>query len=48
MVRRLARIFTTLALVVGLGAGVSSGAASATPSGPQPQNHQISYVDWWW
>ncbi len=48
MARRLARIFTTLALVVGLGAGVSNGPASASTSVQPSQNNQISYVDWWW
>jgi hypothetical protein len=48
MARRLARIFTALALVVGFGAGVSSGPAGAASSGPEVQNSQISSVDWWW
>ena len=50
MARRLARIFTTLALVVGLGAGVSSGPASASSSVPAAPRTAADLItsDWWW
>jgi hypothetical protein len=47
MPRRLARILTALALVVGFGAGISSGPADAAPAAGR-SGAIISDVDWWW
>ena len=46
MRRRIARILTALALVVGLGAGISAGPAEAAP--PTSHGNITADVDWWW
>lgn len=48
MPRRLARILTAIALVVGFGAGISTGATSASATDSHVQTNAPAGVDWWW